>query len=353
VDYCKHLHVKVGDCKVTHVPPDRIPDEWTEWWVPKVPDPKVPIWNPPEFFDPVEIYEYDGVDQLMDGYIHAGGVLGYPVDKATDVLTDTAKGAGVTANVVIKQAGELETTAGYTPSEGFSPSDTMVLTVGADQRVIGIGRISALQTSRQVGTALPAAVDAASRATKAADGIEATVAAFEKKVGAFDAQVKTVGEGLENLRGEFQSYSGGKFDQPSFETRLNTLERSFKMVGDLGARMSKVEGGIAVISGGRAIGPGLDPGFARGISSFAATTVEAMKSLGPVDNANFDRYVSAASRAQGDLDAAVEANDPDATANATIDVLSALRTAVKATGVSDEVGRALDGHIRDLQGRLG
>jgi hypothetical protein len=357
VDYCEHLHLKLKECVVVHVPPKKIPDHWQKWWVDPPKDPKIPVWNPPEFSDPVDIYEYEGVDQLLDGFIHAGGVLGYPVDKATDVLTKTAKNAGVTANVVIKQAGDLAKTPGYAPSEGFSPSDTMVLTVGADQKtVIGVGRISVLQTSRQVGTVLPAAVDAADRAVKAADGIQTTVTEFGTKVGAFDTQLKTFGEGLATLSGEFTAYSGGKFDQPSFETRLRTLERSVKNVGDLGDRLSKVEGGMGVLTHaglGKGVVNGFEPGFARGISEFASATVEAMKSLGQVDNANFRRYTTTAERAQAGLDAAIEANDPGAVTTATLGVLSTLRTLVKASGVDVDLGRKLDAQVRAIEGLIG
>lgn len=356
VDYCSHVELTKGKCWPIYYPPKEVPDDWHYHWEdPVLIDPKTPVWRPPEEFDPSVIYQYDGYDHYADGFLHGGGLLGYSVQEASQVLTATGAGTGVTPNVVIKQAGEVSALSGYAPSEGWSPSDTMVLVVGADNTVIATGRVSALQTSREISTALPTAVAAAQRATTAADGIEATVSGFEAKVGTFDQQMKTYSEGLDSLTGEFAVYSGGKFDQPSIEHRLSDLETSLQKVATFGDRVSKLEGSVGVLSGLQKVGirSTYDTGVARGISAFAKTTVVAMKSLGQVEDKNFQLYTASAERAQAELDLAVAAEDPAAITVATLGVLDTVRTMVKASGADAGTGRELDAQMRDLQGLIG
>lgn len=328
VDHCKHPKVKFKDCYVIQLPPPKIPPDWVKWWKePKIHDPKIPIWNPPVEFDPSMIYELDGFDQNEDGYLHAGGLLGYPSVDAQNVLTTTVARLGGQATVLVVHADDVQKLNGYAPSEGFSPSDTMVLTVAADNTVIATGRVSSLQTAREMGAALPAAVAAAGEATVAAAAIKETVSTFETSVGEVKAGMKGLGEGF------------------------TALSQKVDATVTMSDRVSKVEGSINVIIGqpGRGFQKTFDAGFSRGISEFAQTTVQAMRSLGQVDNKNFQRYAAAAERAQAELDLAVATADPAAVTVATLGVLSTMRTMVKAAGVDASAARQLDTQLRGLQ----
>ncbi|RHW23366.1 hypothetical protein D0Z08_30210 [Nocardioides immobilis] len=329
--YCKHHKLLWKDCLVVTFPPKKIDPDWKKYWVrPKDFDPRGPIWNPPIKYDPQVIYEIDPIDTLEDGFLHGGDLLGHPADEVSKVLTDSVKELGGKATIKVVKDAELSKLDGYLPSTGFSPSDVMVLTVDGAGHVIGTGRISALHTTREMGAALPRAVEAADTATTAAAGIAQTVKGFEAQVGEFDNQMKT-------LSGDVKS-----------------LDEQFKGITTLNERVIKLEGGFQVITRTREPGltAGFDVDFARGIAEFAGTTVEAMRSLGQVGNRNFERYTAAAAHAQAELDLSVATGEPAALTVATLEVLDTMRTMVKAAGVDPSTGRALDAKLRGLRGMV-
>jgi hypothetical protein len=333
IDKCRHSELVNRTCIPVVHPPVKIPDGWQLHWKNSgIPDPKGPRWRPPDQIGPEIVYEIDEFDLNQDGYLHAGGLLGHPAVDVQNGLTDTFNELNAQATILVKTADELTNLNGYAPSEGFSPSDTIVLTVAADpdRTVIATGRISALQTAREMGTALPAAVAAAGEATAAAAGIKETVTTFDTKVGEVSVEMKGLGE------------------------QVTTLSQKVAAAANLSERVSRVEGSISVISGraGAGVQQAFDTDFARGISEFAQTTVQAMRSLGPVDNKNFQRYTSAAERAQAELDLAVATGDPTRLTVAALGVLSTMRTMVKAAGVDDAAARQLDTQVRALQGMI-
>ncbi len=337
VEKCPHGHLVNGKCDVIYYPPVKIPDGWQLHWKLTIPDRKGPVWNPPIWITPQTVgpdvvYEIDGFDHNEDGYLHAGGLLGHPAGAVQDVLTSTVQEGHGQATILVKTADELPGLNGYAPSEGFSPSDIIVLTVAADadSTVIATGRIPALQTAREMAAALPAAVAAAGEATAAAAGIKETVTTFA-------AQVVEVNAGMKGLGEQFTTLSG-KVDATV----------------TLAERVSRAEGSISVLSGraGGGLRQTFDAGFARGISDFAQTTVQAMRSLGPVGNKNFQRHTAAAERARAELDLAVTAGDPGRLTVAALGVLSTMRTMVKAAGADATAARQLDTQLRGLQGMI-
>ena len=89
--------------------------------------------------------------------------------------------------------------------------------------------------------------------------------------------------------------------------------------------------------------------FAKGISEFARSTTEAMRTLTNVPNQNFERYTVAAENAQADLEQSIATGDPDALTLSTLTLLDSMRTMVKASGVEAKAGRALDTQFRGLR----
>jgi hypothetical protein len=77
-----------------------------------------------------------------------------------------------------------------------------------------------------------------------------------------------------------------------------------------------------------------------------------MRTLDKVENPNFDRYVAAAERAQAEFEVDVAAGNADVVARSAINLLSSLRTMVKASGASPDVGRQLDAQLRELGGLM-
>ena len=330
VDYCPNGVMASGECWPTYYPPLDIPGDWSRhWYDPVIKDPKIPIWNPPHEINPSIVYETDDFNNYFDGYMHGGGLVGHPGSDAQAAVVKVIEQHGGQASVLVVNATELSTMSGYAPTEGFSPSDTIVLTVGSDNTVIGTGRVSAIQTARKMGAALPAAINAANVATTAAAGIEQTVAGFKAEVSGFGAQMKGFTEDVAKLHGEFDGVKG-------FSDRLIKMEGSVEVLS------------VRSVSAGHA--QNYDVGFSRAVSEFAKTTVVAMRSVG--NNANdpkFERNAVAAERAQLDLEQAVSDGDPGALNVATVQVLSAMRTLVKGSGVDAAAGRELDSQVRGLQ----
>jgi hypothetical protein len=119
-------------------------------------------------------------------------------------------------------------------------------------------------------------------------------------------------------------------------------------------RISTVEGKVDVIQ--KFSMPeirGISPEFGRGLAEFTKTTVTAMKSLPAVDNANFQRYTDAADKSQAQFEATLATQDPQVIASAAVTLLGTVRTMVKASGASPELGKQLDEQLRNLGGMLG
>ena len=77
-----------------------------------------------------------------------------------------------------------------------------------------------------------------------------------------------------------------------------------------------------------------------------------MRSLPAVDNANFQRYTDAAEKSQTQFEATLATEDPQAIASAAVTLLGTVRTMVKASGASPELGKQLDEQLRNLGGMI-
>ncbi|MFI7480973.1 hypothetical protein ACH9EU_01015 [Kocuria sp. M1R5S2] len=358
-----------GRCVNIYYPPPVIPDDWRRpWeWEFEPLDPLGPIWYPPEeppWKEPWRIYETERWDRFEDGVIGATDYIGRPGTDVRNVLEGHITDRGGLADVRVLAPGDAQALEGYLPSGGFSPSDTIVLSVDSGGTVVATGRVPALRNTRLVGTALPAAMEAVDAAQKAAGEVTGLAAGLDARIEETRTALADLGGDLTVLRQDFTGYKDS-FDPGSFGTRIDTVEQGLQDVGAIQGRITVLEGKIDVLQrfpGRGGLRPdldvrtaGVDKALGQGVVDFAATTLEAMRTLPAPGNRNFQRHVTAADRAREKLAEAVGPEAPaDATAiaAATLEVLGALRTAVKASGVSEDLGRRLDAQLRDLGGLL-
>jgi hypothetical protein len=332
VTYCPNGLMRVGDkCVNIYYPPPDIPDYWIDVWII---DPLGPIWNPPDVFNPSTIYEIDDWNYFGDGVISGVDLVGQPGVDVKTVLDVFIEGKGVTPTILMGTATEVRGMSGYLPSGGFSPSDTIVLTLDGAGAVIATGRVSAARNTREVGAALPAAMTA--------------VADAKGAVAEVKGLASTLSEGFSKLHEEFAG----------FDSKIGGLinDRVSGQLLTLTSRVSTVEGAITVLgkSGGlRAdTAPGLDKDFGEGVLEFTQTAVAAMKTLTGVQNRNFTKYVAATERAQAKFDIAMATDNPAEIGATTIELLDTVRTMVKASGVDAGLGRQLDVQFRAVQDKL-
>ncbi len=345
-----------GVCIKIYYPPPELPPFWYDPWIEF--DPLGPIWNPPidELWrEPWKVYESEPWDVFDDGVIGISDYVGQPAVDVEDVLgTFITAGRGI-ADIQVVGIGEAELIPGYLPAGGFSPSDTVVLTeVGG--LVIATGRVGALHNTRNVGTALPAALAAATDAVAAADELRDLASEAGERFETMDGQLDGLRTDLGLLRTDFNGYKGGQFDQGGFGARLGIVERDLQGFVEFGDRVAKLEGQVGVLSDlpkGGGLVKGLDREFGRGLVEFTETTVAAMKSLGEVENTNFARYTTAAERSQAELEVALATDDPEIIGKSTLKLLDTMRTMVKASGVEPTVGSQLDAQLRELRGLYG
>lgn len=394
---CPKGSIRVGKaCVKITFPPKKIPEEWREKW--RI-DPLGPIWNPPRetWKQPDIVYERLAVDVLGESELGLTDYLGHDGSEVQSVLTGFITGQGGIADVKVMPVAEAEGLEGYSPAGGFAPSDSIVLGVDPNGTVVSTGRVPTVQNVRTVGSALPAALGAANDAREAATEIRALSAGFESRFDQLDVTLGTLGGGLTALQTDFSAYKSS-FDPGEFGDRVGVLEAGIKDIQTVQTRMTVLEGKVDVISrfgGGTRVDPGTIGGgqggvvvspnvggagggagpvlgggvgpvlggggpvinreLGQGISDFAEATVAAMRSLPAPRNKNFRRYAAAADRAHAALADALAPEAPEdiqSVAAAALEVLSTLRTLVKAAGVSPEHGKRLDAQLRELGGLL-
>jgi hypothetical protein len=347
-----------GVCWNIVYPPKKIPDNWREKF--KV-DKLAPIWNPPNstWDKASEIYEIDEVNFFNDGVISTVPFVGLSGDAVKGALEAYIKlNQGVPDVNVVTFGQEPKTGAGYLPAGGFSPSDSLFISVDSQKTVVATGRVPAVRNTRNVGNQLPTAVKAAADAKAAADELRGVGAVVEDRFAALTTDINGVNSALLTLTSDFNAYKGGAFDQGGFGARLRSMEQKVEQFRLHGERISDLEGRVAIIGrapmAGAAVTPkGMDTAVGKGISQFAATTLNAMKSLPAADNREFIQNIEAVEQSQAQLTAAIEAENQQAIAAAALSVLGTMGLMVKSAGVSPELGQQLDAQLNQLGGLLG
>ena len=350
--------------------------KWKDWddLVFVVPQDKLKYWPPdkyvevPEFVKPipepdpypwllddlVKVYENEPLELLGNQALEMGDLVGYPTDTVTQALTDAITETGVTPDILVVTSGELTSPdlttetgkklLGYESTLTFGTGDRVVLTAGTDGRVVGVGRVSAARAARDVGTAVPAAMGAAAQ-------VETMALEVEQKFSGFNASIQEFGGSLATLKSDFATFSGGGFDLSGYGTRIGTLERQLQKVDAYGERLATLEG--RVVSGPAGGGKAVSPDFAGALAEFTQSAVEAMQTIRDPQNPNLGRYITAAQRAQGELEVAAAAEDPEAVGKATIELLDTMRTMVKSADIDTGLGSRLDRQFREVRGLMG
>lgn len=341
-----------GRCVKIYYPPERIPDYWETHWEF---DPREPVWYPPydpTWQEPWKIYETPEWGFFGDGVIGGTDYVGQPAQDVKDVLETHIKGTGGIPAVEVLTQDKVDDLEGYQPAGGFSPSDTIVLTV-QDGVVVATGRVAAVHNTSKVGTALPAAQAAAAEAKAAAEELSGVRGYVDDKVGSVTDGLVDLQESFGLLQSDFQDYKGGAFDQSGFGVRLQALEQQVVAFETLGSKISNLEGKVEILqkplTGGTVVQKGIEADFGKGVAEFTETTLAAIKTLGETENPNFKRYAADAERAQAEFEVAVATHEPDVIKDATLSMLSKMRTAVKAAGVDPALGGQLDAQLRELR----
>jgi hypothetical protein len=344
-----------GKCYPIFYPPTKLPDRWYDKW--QIVNPEVPVWNPPPdetWKQPWTVYGTESWDFFGDGVIGVSDYVGRNGADVKNVLETYIGNAGGVADVKVVDAGTAQATPGYMPSGGFSPSDTIVLSVDNNGAVIATGRVAAARNTRSVGVALPAALDAAAGAQKAAGELSDLSASLQRQFQTLSDSVGTLSTNFGGLQSEFDNFKTAGFQDTAFGQRLGAVEQQVNTLSTLRDQITAVASKVDVLTKmatpGRAV-TGVAPALGRGIADFAGTTIEAMRSLTGTQNPNFARHTAAAGRAHAEFEADVAAGDPDLIGRSALNLLSSMRTMVKASGASPAVGRQLDAQLREL-GRL-
>ena len=363
---CPVGSIRVGDrCVKIVFPPKEIPDKWRHTWVF---DPREPVWNPPikTWERPDVVYERQPIDVLGEQEFPLTDFLGHDANDVRTVLGGFITGQGAIADVRVMSAGDVMTLDGYAPAGGFAASDSVVLGTDANGVVVSTGRVPTVQNVRTVGSALPAAVGAATEAMAAATELRGLSTGFETRLGQLDQSVSGLGGSISTLQTDFTSFRGS-FDAVTITNRLGELESGIKRIDTVQNQIDVLAGKVEVISkfgdgikldpkvggggviaidpnigthvgGGVIGGPGgggvisgpsvggiggiggiggvvvkpsgqVDRELAQGVADFARTTVDALRSLPNPRNRSFSRYAAAADRAHAALAQAVAPPD--------------------------------------------
>jgi hypothetical protein len=358
-----------GECVHVHYPPLEIPDEWIDQW--EI-DPLGPVWNPSDPYVHIddiikEVYDTDPWEFFGKGLIDGLPALGRDAEIMKTSFEDQVADLGGTPNVEVLTTGQAAAMPGYQPGATFNIADTIVLTVGTNNKVTAIGRVPAAHTARELGTALPAATAKATEAIAATEVQQAGLNTVTQQVGdlaldveGFQAFQQATVQWRAEVDGAFegvgQSIEGvSRAIEAEVKGRVN-LELSGLKIDQVQERLSKAEGQIDVIVQGVGIKmeKQLDAGVARGMVEFAGSLTNGLASLVTAENeATLGRHIGAATRATTTLDEAAAGGDPKAIGDATMQLLGTLRTAIKSAGIDPALGKELDAQVNAMKGLLG
>lgn len=358
-----------GHCVHVYYPPLEIPDDWYDNWHIDLLE---PIWNPPDIYTHIDktvetIYQADKWEYFGNGLLDGLPALGRDAGLAKASLETTVTGFGGTPNVLVLTAAQATGLAGYQPGGTFNIADTMVLTVGTNNKVTAMGRVPAAHTARELGTALPAATAKADDALAATEvqqaglnavkgqvgglvkdvdgfkGFQATTVQWRKEV---DLAFVSVDQTIQGVSRSIESEVKGRVNVELSGLGVDLMQR----------RLSTAEGQIDVIvkAGGVRGDKQFGVDLTRGVADFAGSVANGLAALVTADNeSTLGRHVSTVRRATATLEEAATAGGTAAIGEATVELLGALRTAVKSAGVDPSLGRELDAQVRTIRGLVG
>jgi hypothetical protein len=365
--YCPSGMVLIGGvCVNIYYPPPEIPDDWYIPWEIDPIDPLGPIWNPPDVYGHIddvikEVYGTDPWEYFGTGVIGGLPALGRDAEIVRTSLEAEVTGLGGTPNVEVLTAGEATALPGYQPGASFNIADTIVLTVGANNKVTAMGRVPAAHTARELGTALPAATAKATEALAATELQQVGLTTVTEQVGGLAEEVagfKGFEEATTQWRAEIDGAIEGVGNAIEAEVHERvTLELGGLKLDDMQRRLSVTEGQIDVIVKGVGVSrveKPLDAGMARGMVEFAGSLTNGLASLVTPENEDvLGRHIGEATRATSTLEEAATVGEPKAIGDATVKLMGTLRTAIKSAGIDASLSKELDAQLNAMKGLLG
>jgi hypothetical protein len=367
--YCPNGMVLVGGiCVNVYYPPLTIPDEWYGPWEidPIIPDPLGPIWNPADVYAHIddvikEVYDTDPWEYFGTGVIGGLPALGRDAGIAKAALEAEVVGLGGTPNVEVLTAGAATALPGYQPGASFNIADTIVLTVGTNNKITAMGRVPAAHTARELGTALPAATAKATEALAATELQQVGLATVTGQVGGLVEEVAGF-KAFEQTTTQWRAEVGEALEGVGDAIEAEVHERVTRELGglkldDVQRRLSVTEGQIDVIVKGVGVGrveKPLDAGIAHGMVEFAGSLTNGLASLVTPENEEvLGRHIGEATRATSMLEEAAVGGEPKAIGDATVKLMGTLRTAIKSAGIDASLGKELDAQLNAMKGLLG
>jgi hypothetical protein len=355
---CPKGSIKYGKfCIPVAYPPKQIPEKWANPWIEKTVKPLGPLVNPVVdvgWKEPWKVYQTGNPTFFEDGVLGATDLLGYDKDKATAAAQTAIAAAGGVQSVHVLAVGDA-LPAGYAPDGVFAVSDQLVLTVDSTNKVVATGKVPAVVATRAVAGALPAAQEAVTQAKAVAEDLRQVAGGLQGKVEGLTTKVDGFNGTLATFQTDFEHYKGGAFDTAGFGVRIATLEN---VISEQKATLDKVgviQGQVDVITRqipSRGVVRGIDADLGRSIADFAGTAVEALRAIDTGNNPALRDRIAAVAQAHRRLGTVVTGGDPATIGEATLALLTTVREAFGAAGVSQELGQRLDVHLRNLGGLI-
>lgn len=353
---CPHGYTMVkGKCLNFILPKKELNPDWKKVWV----NPRDPRWNPPRDYRvrqeliATEIYRVDPLEFFGKQTFSTLEALGWRRGLVETAVTDTVTALGGTAHIVtVSTEAELAGIPGFTTGNTFNVGDTVVMVVDALDNVSAFGRVAGAQVAREMGAALPAAAEAANQAVQAVRTIPTMVeTAVQERAAGFQALEESIG-GLLERAGTLLSEDTIKATvRTAVDDRMKAVDAS---VGNLQTQINNLYSVKGTVGTPGLSGQRLDQDMSLGITAFADTLSAGLQELvTPENEGRLGRHIKRVHSQAAELRTISAAGEPIAIGDATVKLLSSLRTAVKAAGVDPRTGRAIDVQLTVVRGLLG
>lgn len=314
------------DCHIVVFPPPKLDPDWYEPWL----EPQDPFVFPPPWFDPIpdtHVYHIDPADTLDVGVIDLLATFGAKVDDAKTVVADAVVNQGLSPAVDVAHISTVQTIEGFQHSGAAGAGDRIVLLHDDMGKIVATGRIPAAQMTRDLTTALPAAVADASTAHTLATGLKTDVDGLQQS---FDGMTVTIGKFSDDIDG-LQQFQGHVTNwQTGVDTQLTGLDGRIKTYAD--SRFSQLQTDLASQL------PGLvDSSLGQIRSELVETTKLAQNMAGQVDMAN-KQLLQINGRVDGLFRATprvLTATDTDVN-RSLIDIVKTMRTTIEDVAPDDQ-----------------
>ncbi len=256
---------------------------------------------------------------------------------------------GATPNVKIVSADSVGDIANVEYGNAVGLSDEIMVAVDGKGVAVGVATVPVLVAARKSALIANVATTAGTQASAALLATADLTAEVTTGFATIDGNLKALQGNIGSLQTDVMGIKGSPADAAVLVHRVSVLEQQSVKTDLLGERLSKLEGHSLAYEG--ALGAKnytVDVG--NTLAEFAQSSVAALKTISQADNKNLGKYIEATERAQGELELAVRAGDPDTVATVTIELLDNMRTMIGAAGVDAGAKRKLDAQFRAVKG---